>query len=56
MSRGDLNIGRLEGKQILRPRVGKTSTSRRRVGRATSKTRRRVARAALLVERWWNSE
>ncbi|HRS93953.1 MAG TPA: hypothetical protein P5179_01630 [Candidatus Latescibacteria bacterium] len=56
MSRGDLNIGRMEGKQILKPRVGKSSTSRRRIGRVTSKARRRCAKAELLFESWWMRE
>ncbi|HOF61958.1 MAG TPA: hypothetical protein PK251_10390 [Candidatus Latescibacteria bacterium] len=56
MSRGDLNIGRLEGKQILKPRVGKSSLARRRIGRVTSKARRRCAKAELLFESWWMRE
>lgn len=50
MSRGDLNIGRLEGKQALKPRIGRNSSARRRVGRVVSKARRRATRAELLSE------
>jgi len=56
MTRGGLNIGRLQGKQILKPRVGKNAASRKRMGRSVSKARRRVIRQAALIERWWEQE
>jgi hypothetical protein len=52
MGNGRLNVGRLEGKQVLKPTVGKNATSRKKMRRVVSKVRRRIAREATQTEPW----
>ena len=49
-SRGILNCGRMASKHGLKPRVGKTAASRKRIGRCVSKARRRSLRSLTLAE------
>ena len=56
MMDGRLNVGRLEGKFVLRLVSGKNAASRRKMRRTVSKARRRIARIAVRAEQWLELE